>query len=153
MRDWRVRKEEDAQMDQLAASAGYSGTPLPKKLGIKEGQRLAFINAPPDYEALLGAPISHEASLGSLPESFDLIHYFTGKRADFETALPNLKRALSKNGALWISWPKKASGVPTDLTENIIRDLALAAGLVDVKVCAVDSVWSGLKLVYRTKDR
>ena len=140
-------------MDQVASLAGYSGTPLPKKLGIKEGQRIAFINAPSNFDALLGTPISHEASLGSAQEAFDLIHFFSAERAQFAAALPGLKAALVKNGALWISWPKKASGVPTDLTENIIRDLALEAGLVDVKVCAVDQIWSGLKLVYRAKDR
>jgi len=140
-------------VNKIPPHAGYSGTPLPKKLGIKDGQRLAFINAPPNYAGLLGFAYPHETTAGSEPEAYDFIHFFTRSQADLDGALPGLKRALRKNGALWVSWPKKASGVPTDLTENTIRDLALAAGLVDVKVCAVDETWSGLKLVYRVKDR
>lgn len=140
-------------MEQPTFDAGYSGTPLVKKLGIKPGQRLAIVNPPTGYvESLVGdqpcAPV-----IGDEPESLDLIQFFTRSRGEFEEALPGLKRALAKTGALWISWPKKAAGVPTDLTENTVRDLALAVGLVDVKVCAVDSTWSGLKLVYRTRDR
>lgn len=135
------------------AGAGYSGTPLPRKLGIKPGARLA----------LLGAPVGFEATLGELPEavivrrtargSFDVIVAFSVRRSDLERRLEALRAALDPAGGLWIAWPKRASGVDTDLNENVVRELGLAAGLVDNKVCAIDAVWSGLRLVYRLRDR
>jgi hypothetical protein len=140
-------------MKTVPNPAGYSGTPLPKKLGIKEGQQLAFLNAPEGYVRSLIGDTQHETTLGEKGVAFDLIQFFTAARGEYEAALPDLKLALAKTGSLWISWPKKAAGVATDLNENIVRDLALEAGLVDVKVCAVDGTWSGLKLVYRVKDR
>ncbi|MEM7354340.1 MAG: DUF3052 domain-containing protein [Acidobacteriota bacterium] len=134
-------------------SAGYSGTPLAKKLGIKPGIRVVALGAPPDYAELL-APIPDGASLvDTLSKSAAFVHFFTTERATLETELPQLKAALAADGILWISWPKKAAKVKTDLDGNVVRQLGLAIGLVDVKVCAVDATWSGLKFVYRLKDR
>jgi hypothetical protein len=130
---------------------GYSGTPLIKKLGIKPDFRLAFIHEPENYRTLLGDFPAEELSLDA--GDLDFIHAFYSERAIFEAEYPALKAALRKNGMLWISWPKKASKVKTDITEDIIRDYALTHGLVDVKVAAIDDIWSALKLVYRLEDR
>jgi hypothetical protein len=132
---------------------GYSGTPLVKKLGIKPGFRIAILNAPADYDTTLGELPPDVTRYDELQETLDLIQFFTKERLEYESHYEALKNALKKDGGLWISWPKKASKVPTDLTEDHIRNFALANGLVDVKVAAVDNVWSGLKLVYRVKDR
>lgn len=130
--------------------AGYSGTPLYRKLGIKEGTALRAINAPADYLSLLeGMPEDVKMVKGKA----DIIHLFLKSRATLEAELPKLKEVIPKNSMIWISWPKKSSGVVTDVTEDVIRDTALALGLVDVKVCAVNEVWSALKLVYRLADR
>ncbi len=134
-------------------SAGYSGTPLPKKLGLKSGQRIIILGAPENYDAILGDLPDGLETADSLDGIFDFIQFFTVERAEFETQFPLLKAALAQDGMLWISWPKKASKIPTDLDENIIRDTGLANGLVDVKVAAIDERWSGLKFVYRVKDR
>jgi hypothetical protein len=134
-------------------TSGYSGTPLVKKLGIKSGFRIAILNAPDDYAATLGELPPDVTRDDSLQDALDLIHFFAINRTEFESHYDALKNALKKDGALWISWYKKSAKIPTDLTEDIIRDYALAHGLVDVKVAAVDNLWSGLKLVYRTKDR
>src|SRR5262245_45031088 len=124
-------------------SAGYSGKPLVQKLGIKSGARLIILNAPPDYGATLGAlPDGVEASQ-TFDGSFDFIQFFTTERGELEARFPDLKRALVFDGMLWISWPKRASKILTDLNENIIRDIGLANGLVDVKVAAIDERWSG----------
>lgn len=134
--------------------SGYSGTPLARKLGLKPGIRAAFLSIPPQYESLLEpipAGIRHFSDLSDAP--YDFIHFFTKSREELETIFPELKAALKNNGTLWISWPKKAAKVETDLDENIIRKTGLAIGLVDVKVCAIDSTWSGLKFVYRLRDR
>lgn len=133
--------------------AGYSGTPLAKKLGIKPGMRVAALGAPPDYPALL-EPIPEGATVGdALGTEAAFIHFFTTERTVLEARLPRLKAALASDGMLWISWPKKAAKVETDVDENVVRKAGLEAGLVDVKVCAVDETWSGLKFVYRLKDR
>lgn len=133
------------------ADIGYSGTPLPKKLGLKPGQSVAFVNLPGELAALAEAePFGQVARTHGgedLPSGLDLIHAFYLGASDFRADLPVLRAAIKQNGAIWISWPKKAARVPTDLTEDVIRDAALAGGLVDVKVCAVSEVWSGLKLV------
>jgi hypothetical protein len=136
-------------------SAGYSGTPLPRKLGIKAGQRIAFINAPPAFAEALGALAEGvEAPRTTLRGgALDLIVAFFTERRALEQRLPQLVRALDPAGALWIAWPKRASRVKTDLTEDVVRELALAVGVVDVKVCAIDATWSGLKLVIRLRDR
>jgi len=135
-------------------SAGYSGTPLPRKLGIEAGQRIAFLDAPPQFADALGAlPEDVAAPRTALRGPLDLIVAFFVERRRLEERLPRLIAALDPAGALWIAWPKRASRVDTDLTEDVVRELALAAGVVDVKVCAIDATWSGLKLVVRVRDR
>lgn len=133
--------------------AGYSGTPLAKKLGIKPGVKVVALGAPSTYQALLDPIPEGVALVAELPSSAVFIHFFHTERAVLEAELPRLKAALVSDGILWISWPKKAAKVATDLDGNIVRQLGLKAGLVDVKVCAVDEIWSGLKFVYRLEDR
>lgn len=133
-------------------TAGYSGTPLYKKLGIKAGDRAWFSGTPDGYEAeLQKAGEFHLAP--NIVANLDFAHVFTASRAELACNFPKLKSALKPAGMVWISWPKKSSGVKTDLDENTVRELGLNTGLVDVKVCAVDDVWSGLKFVFRLKDR
>jgi hypothetical protein len=134
--------------------AGYSGTPLVKKLGFKEGFRAALINPPKGFHNELG-PLPNDVRIvaGPLPKGLDLILLFAESQQTLKKEFPRLAQKLAENGMLWIGWPKKASGMPTDLSENLIRQIGLDAGLVDVKVCAVNDVWSGLKFVYRLKDR
>ena len=130
---------------------GYSGTPLVDKLGIKPGARLRFVSEPRDFAELLG-PLpegSRIASRGAL----DFAMLFVKARSDLEKGFARLRDRLEPNGMLWVAWPKKASGVETDLTEGVVRTFGLECGLVDVKVCAVDDTWSGLKFVRRLKDR
>lgn len=134
-------------------TAGYSKTPLIKKLGIKEGFKIAILNPPDNFETTLGELPAGVEIINSLSETLDFIHFFTRERTELEAKFETLKNALAQNGSLWISWPKRASKIATDLDENIIRAIGLARGLVDVKVAAVDEVWSGLKFVYRVKDR
>jgi len=122
------------------------------KLGIREGFKIVIINPPEGYEKDFKSPkgvVAVKELLGPL----DFIHFFTEKRDELEGRFPVLKRALSKNGALWVSWPKGSSRVETDLDENVVREVGLKNGLVDVKVIALDETWSGLKFVYRVKDR
>lgn len=133
-------------------TAGYSGTPLHKKLGVKPGHRVWFTGAPDSYEDELRKAGDFD-QVKKLGEDLNFIHLFTDSRTTLVREMPKLRDALKSNGTLWISWPKKSSGVATDLDENIVRDIGLKAGLVDVKVCAVDDVWSGLKFVFRLKDR
>ncbi len=133
--------------------AGYSGTPLGKKLGIKPGVTVVALGAPIDYLELLDPMPEGVSITDELPASASFVHFFTTERAVLEAELPRLKDALEKDGILWVSWPKKAAKVETDLDGNVVRGLSLDAGLVDVKVCAVDATWSGLKFVYRLKDR
>jgi hypothetical protein len=134
-------------------SAGYSGTPLPKKLGIKDGARVAVVGAPAGFDRTLGPLPSGVEVRTTLRGTFDVIVFFTKREAELDRRFTALTRALDPDGGLWVAWPKRASGVATDLTENVIRDLAVSAGLVDNKVCAVDDTWSGLRIVYRVKDR
>lgn len=133
-------------------ASGYSGTPLHKKLGIKPGDRAWFSGAPSGYEDALRKAGSFEVAK-RVGKDFDFLHFFTARRTTLDREAPKLRNALKSNGMLWISWPKKSSGVATDLDENIVREIGLKAGLVDVKVCAVDETWSGLKFVFRVKDR
>lgn len=133
-----------------APAAGYSGTPLPVKLGIKPGRRVAVLGAPATPSVVPEGMQAADALGGG---TFDVIVVFVRSRADLVRGFGDAKRALDPAGGLWIAWPKRASGVPTDLTEDVIREVALAAGLVDNKVCAIDATWSGLRLVYRVKDR
>jgi hypothetical protein len=132
--------------------AGYSGKPLVQKLGIKDGWAIAILNAPQGYERTLKLPgkVWRKASAAG---ALDFVQFFTSEKRELERRFAALARALAPAGMLWISWPKKASGVATDLTEDVIRVIGLAHGLVDVKVAAVDDVWSGLKFVRRIKDR
>ena len=135
-------------------SAGYSGTPLPKKLGIKPGHRVRLVEAPPGFDRTLGelqdaVELVGDEAAGGL----DVIIFFTTSADALRARFDELAGALTAAGMLWIGWPKKAAKVPTDLTENVVRDIALARGMVDVKVCAIDETWSGLKLVYRLADR
>jgi hypothetical protein len=134
--------------------AGYSGTPVAQKLGFKEGFRAALVNPPKDFEKELGnLPDNVEIFVENLRKPLDLVVLFTDSQRNLKRQFPRLAQKLRSNGMLWISWPKKSSRVATDLSENIIREIGLDAGLVDVKVCAVNDIWSGLKFVYRLKDR
>lgn len=134
---------------------GYSGTPLPQKLGLRDGQRVLFIGLPDALGELRQArqfSAVDEAGWESLPDAgsgYDVIHGFTASRAALERGAKPLMERIARDGAIWISWPKKASKVPTDITEDVIRDVVLPLGLVDVKVAAVSEVWSGLRLVIR----
>lgn len=132
---------------------GYSGTPLIKKLGLKADFKAASLNVPPDYWEILGELPPGLTIAKTLSDPLDFIHYFTTSRETLAAEFPLLKQTLTPTGMLWISWPKRSAKVPTDLTEDIIRAIGLENGLVDVKVAAIDEVWSGLKFVYRLKDR
>jgi hypothetical protein len=134
-------------------SAGYSGTPLARKLGIKEGSRILPIGAPANYPELLAPLPAGVAFSARAGKSVDLAHLFVTRRAELRVRLAALRKILKPDAAIWVSWPKKASRVPTDISEDTIRELALPLGLVDVKVCAVTEVWSGLKLVLRRELR
>ncbi len=137
-----------------SAPAGYSGTPLVRKLGIKPESRLGLIGAPEGFDETLGElPPGVGVRRRLRGQPFDVIVAFHARRADLERRLPALTAALDPAGGLWLAWPKRASGVATDVTEDVVRSLGLAAGLVDNKVCAIDHVWSGLRLVYRRRDR
>ena len=133
--------------------AGYSGTPLVKKLGIKPGQQIALLSGPPGYRKTLGALPVKVTCTEHLVDKLDFIQVFVTSQAELKQRFKDAKRCLAMNGSLWISWPKKTSGMATDLNENLLREIGLGLGLVDVKVCAVDETWSGLKFVYRLKDR
>ncbi|HEX4588646.1 MAG TPA: hypothetical protein VH120_01875 [Gemmataceae bacterium] len=133
--------------------AGYSGTPLVQKLGIKPDARVHFANAPADFADTLGPLPAGAEQVGGTGKDLDLVVLFVIDRAALRKQFGKLADRLTKAGMLWVGWPKKASGVPTELTENVVRDIGLAAGLVDVKVCAIDETWSGLKFVYRLRDR
>src|SRR6266853_3987436 len=132
--------------------AGYSGTPLVKKLGIKPGSNLIFVNAPADYAAELDIPADVIANSRSR-KPLDFAQLFVKNENELRRKFSEYAKRLDASGMLWVSWPKRSSGVSTDLSENVVRDIGLAAGLVDVKVCAVNEVWSGLKFVFRLKDR
>jgi hypothetical protein len=132
---------------------GYSSTPLAKKLGIKQGFQILLINEPDGYMDLFTDFPEAVDIAKEYQGDKDLIHYFTTEAKLLLRDIQNLKKEIKQNGIIWISWPKKSSGVPTDLTEDLIRAIALQNGLVDIKVCAVDQVWSGLKLVIPVKDR
>jgi hypothetical protein len=133
--------------------AGYSGTPLAQKLGIKAGQKVVRINAPVGYAKLL-APLPEAVSFTpKVTAGARFVHLFILERKTLEKELKRLRKSIADTGVLWVSWPKKSSGVTTDVTEDIIREVALPLGFVDVKVCAVDETWSGLKLMVRRENR
>lgn len=139
--------------DFAMSPAGYSQTPLIKKLGIKAGMKVRLIDPPGHYFELLETLPEDIDFLQETATAKDLIHYFTTDAASLAREILALKQQIVPNGVIWISWPKKASKVLTDVTEDVVRNLALAHGLVDVKVCAVDAVWSALKLVIPVKNR
>ena len=132
---------------------GYSGNPLPKKLGIKDGFHVSLMDAPLDVVAELKPSLEKCEIAKRGKSSLDFAMLFTKSSATLKREFSRVAKNLAPAGMLWVSWPKKTSGVPTDLNENIVREIGLAAGLVDVKVCAVTDVWSGLKFVRRLKDR
>jgi hypothetical protein len=134
--------------------AGYSGTPLPRKLGIKPGAKLALVKAPDGFDDTLGelppGVVVRRRAEGS---GFDVIVAFCRRGTQLERGLPGWRAALDQAGGLWIAWPKRTSGIETDLGDGVVRELGLAVGLVDNKVCAIDATWSGLRFVYRLADR
>ena len=134
-------------------AAGYSKRSLLEKLGIKDGIAISIIGAPKNYAVLLGKLPAGIKQSNKLEGPLDFLQFFCSKRSRLEDSFPKLKEALTPNGMLWVSWPKASSGVATDLTENVVREVGLRNGLVDVKVCAIDATWSGLKFVFRLKDR
>jgi hypothetical protein len=134
-----------------AQTFGYSGTPLVNKLGIKPGSRVHFVSAPKNFRELLG-PLPNEAIMAR-DGTVDFAILFVRARSELTKNFTGLRDRLESNGMLWVAWPKRTSGVETDLTEGVVRDYGLEAGLVDVKVCAIDDTWSGLKFVRRLKDR
>jgi len=133
--------------------AGYSGTPLAKKLGFTDGHRVRVSNPPGNYDKLVSPRPDNVVISGAIRQDIDIWHFFTESAAELERQLPKMQDAINQDGMIWVSWPKKASKVPTDVTEDVVRKLALALKLVDVKVCAVDETWSGLKLVIRKELR
>jgi len=133
--------------------AGYSGTPLVKKLGIKEGFRVALVGAPDGFRGELQELPNGVSFLTSLQGQLDFVMFFAKTRTELTRNFSRLAAKLKPAGMLWIAWPKKASGVATDLSDGVVREIGLDAGLVDVKVCAVNEIWSGLKFVIRVKDR
>jgi len=134
-------------------TAGYSGKALVEKLGIKPGATIVILNAPRGYRRMLGRLPPRVTCRRGLAGAIEFVQFFTSQKRELERRFGALERALAPAGQLWISWPKRSSGVPTDLSEDVIRAIGLAHGLVDVKVAAVDEVWSGLKFVRRLKDR
>ncbi|MEQ1605517.1 MAG: DUF3052 family protein [Pyrinomonadaceae bacterium] len=156
-----ARLDVPAQRQRI--STGYSGTPLAKKLGFKSGFVVLLVNAPDNYMELV-APLSNRVRIVGLPDSrplaqdeigkgFDLIHLFTNTRDELFREVSESLRQLKQDGSIWVSWYKKAAKLPTEVTEDTIREIAFPLGLVDVKVCAVDDKWSGLKLVIRKENR
>jgi Protein of unknown function (DUF3052) len=134
-------------------AAGYSGTPLAKKLGIKVGARVAFLDAPDGFDETVaplpdGVDVARKAGPG-----LDVVVFFTRARGELEERIEELRAAIAPAGGLWVGWPKRASGVETDVTEDVVREVALPLGLVDNKVCAIDETWSGLRLVIRRENR
>lgn len=133
--------------------SGYSATPLPRKLGVKAGQRVAWLSAPRHFDDLVGDLPGGVTVLRALRPPVDLLVQFTTISAELARRLPKLRDAIFPDGTAWVAWPKRSSGVATDVTEDVVRDLALSIGLVDVKVCAIDDTWSGLKLVVPKAQR
>lgn len=133
--------------------AGYSANPLSKKLGLKPEMKCILINAPKDYFSLIEIPEKDLKLEKSSANEIDFVHLFTSKEKELSDHLKQLKNQIRSNGIIWVSWPKKSSKIPSEIDENKIREIALPMGLVDVKVCAVDEVWSGLKLVIRIQNR
>lgn len=134
-------------------TAGYSGTPLAKKLGIKEGMLIVTVDAPDDYRGLIEPLPSGVSITEELRDDTDILHFFTNSRDGLFAGLAKYRELIKQNGMIWVSWYKKAAKLPTEITEDTVREAAFPLGLVDVKVCAVDEKWSGLKLVIRRENR
>ena len=135
------------------ASAGYSGTPLPQKLGIKPGMTLHVVDAPMDYSALI-APVGQKVAFATrLTKDVELLHAFVTRKDRLEDVLDRARAGLGAEAIVWVSWPKKAAKLATEVTEDTVRDMALPLGFVDVKVCAIDDTWSGLRVVWRKELR
>lgn len=133
--------------------AGYSGTPLPKKLGIKENSRIGLVSPPKTFLPQLGELPSNARILSTLTAPLDLVIVFVDREKTLAQRFPVLSQKLSTDGMIWVAWPKKSSGVKTDLSFDNVQKIGLDSGLVDVKICAIDEIWSGLKFVFRVKDR
>jgi hypothetical protein len=133
--------------------AGYSTAPLAQKLGIKPATTVVVINEPANYRKLLGEGADGVEFSDRIVSDSSLVHFFTTRRSELERKLPMLREKVADTGTVWVSWPKKSAGLPTNVTEDVIRAVALPLGFVDVKVCAVDETWSGLKLMVRRADR
>jgi hypothetical protein len=146
---WSVVQLKITRSVSARSMAGYSGRPLAKKLGIKTASRIHVVDTPEEYRKLL-APLPDEVEfVASVGATTDLVHVFSMKKVQLARALRSIRKKMRADASVWVSWPKKAARVPTDLTEDVIRQVALPLGFVDVKVCAIDDVWSGLKLVVR----
>jgi hypothetical protein len=137
----------------MASTAGYSGTPLVRKLGVDVGTIVVTIGAPPSYAKLLGPLPLQARTTSRAPKHPSFVHVFATSKSELARHLRKLRLAIEPDGVVWVSWPKKAAKVQTDITEDTIREIALPIGFVDVKVCAVDETWSGLKLVIRRELR
>ena len=135
------------------AMAGYSGTPLTQKLGIKPAMNVIVINEPANYRKLLGRGADGLEFSDRIGTGSSFVHFFTARRSELKKKLPMLREKVADSGTVWVSWPKKSSGVATDVTEDVIRAVALSLGFVDVKMCAIDETWSGLKLMIRRTNR
>jgi hypothetical protein len=133
--------------------SGYSGTPLAQKLGIAPQMAVVLIRAPTNYRKLLGRIASSVEFSDQIKNASNFVHIFTKSRGELEKRLSILREKVADTGIVWVSWPKKSSGVPTDVTEDVVRSIALPLGFVDVKVCAIDETWSGLKLMVRRTNR
>jgi len=142
-----------SRITKLPTMAGYSGTPLPQKLGIKPGLTIVIINAPMNYRRLLGTIPEGVTFSDRLKPDPSFVHVFIKKRSELEKRLSVLREKITDSGTVWVSWPKKSSGMLTDVTEDLVRAVALPLGFVDVKVCAIDETWSGLKLMIRRENR
>ena len=143
----------EARAEPAPTTTGYSGTPLAKKLGIRANSRLYLQAAPADYGKLVAPLPAGVRTVCRIDATTDIIHLFVTRRAALRTLMRDTFKAMRPDAIVWVSWPKRAAGVPTDITENVIRELALPMNLVDIKVCAVDATWSGLKLMVRKAKR
>jgi hypothetical protein len=151
--NWENPSKKPSQIGNTMTMAGYSGTPLLQKLGIKPGLTVGTINAPANYRRLLGAIPEGVTFSDYFKLDSSFVHVFINKRSELENQLAILREKIADTGTVWVSWPKRSSGVSTDVTEDVVRAVALPLGFVDVKVCAIDETWSGLKLMVRRENR
>jgi hypothetical protein len=151
--NWENPSKKPSQIGNTITMAGYSGTALPQKLGIKPGVTVVTINAPTNYHRLLGTIPDGVTFSDRLKSEASFVHVFITKRSELANRLPVLREKIANTGTVWVSWPKRSSGVPTDVTEDVVRAIALPLGFVDVKVCSIDETWSGLKLMVRRENR